>query len=209
VSSPQHFKIGGKDHFIVILADGTVQVFNRKGDRTNFFKIKNNELFRGDFYIESGMSYSATYLHYISSDGVLIKQNLRGEILRTENLLRGKDSKFVLKRVDNHDGFYIYRTDTDKIVVFDKQGRIVFEKQNGGSTNLEFQCIEVENNKVLFGFYDIEQKLFQIFDNSGSGLTQTPIESDMIPLIGFEKPKSELIIYSFVQNSVFFNSIKR
>lgn len=209
VSSPQHFKVGGKDHFIVILADGTVHVFNRKGDRINLFKIKSNELFSGDFYIESGMSYPATYLHYISSDGELVKQNLKGEILPTENLLRGKDSKFVLRRVDNHDGFYIYRTDTDKIVVFDKQGRIVFEKQNGGSTNLEFQCIEVENSKLLFGFYDIEQKLFQIFDKSGSGLTQTPIESDMMPLIGFAKPKGELVIYSFLQNSVFFNSIKR
>ncbi len=206
---PQHFKIGGKDHFIVILADGTVQILNRKGDRVNLFKTKNSEFFRGDFYIESGMSSSATYLHYISSDGAVIKQSLSGKILSAENLLRGKNSRFVLRRVDNHDGFYIYRVDTDKIVVFDKQGKIVFEKQNSGSTNLEFQCIEVGNRKMVFSFYDVEQKMVQVFDDSGNNLTQSPIESDLIPLIGFGKTKGELLLYSFSQNSVFSNSIQR
>ncbi len=206
---PQHFKIGGKDHFIIIQEDGTVQVFNRKGDRVNLFKTKSNEIFSGDFYIESGMSSPATYLHYVSSDGAVIKQSLSGNILSAENLLRGKNSKFILERVDNRDGFYIYRVDTDKIVVFDKQGKIVFEKQNNGSTNLEFKCIEVESKKMIFSFYDVEQKLVQVFDDSGNNLTRSPIESDLIPLMGFGNTIDELVLYSFSQNSVFINSIKR
>lgn len=206
---PQHFKIGGKDHFIIILTDGTIQIFNRKGDRINLFKTSSNETFSGDFCIESGMTHSDTYLHYLSSEGAVVKQNLSGNILSSENLLRGKNSKFVLRRVKNRDGFYMYRTDIDKIIVFDQQGKIVFEKQNSGSANLDFQCIEVENNKMVFGFYDAEQKLFQVFDESGFNLTKTPLESDLIPVIGFGKSKDELVVYSFSKSSVFFNPIKR
>jgi hypothetical protein len=139
----------------------------------------------------------------------MVKQSFNGDILSTENLLRGKNSKFMLRRVDNRDDFYIYRADTDKLVVFDKLGKIIFEKQNSGSTNLEFRCFEIENNKRVFSFYDQEQKLVQIFDDAGNSLTQTPIESDLIPLIGFGKQIGELVVYSFSQNSVSFNSIKR
>ncbi len=206
--SPQHFKIGGKDHFIIISIDATIQIFNRKGERISLFKTNTKEVFNRGFYIESGLSVSTTYLHYVSSDGALVKQNLKGDVLSSENLLRGINSKFLLEQVVIGDGFHIYRTDSDKIVVFNKNGDVIFERQNSGSTNLAFQSIEL-NAKLLFGFYDIEQKLFHVFDDSGNSVVQTPIESDIIPLVGFGKEKNELLICSFVENSVFFTSIKR
>lgn len=209
ILSPQHFKIAGKDHFIIVLADGTVQTFSRKGDRVSLFKTRSNGALIGDLYIESGMSSAVTYCYYISDDGVLVKQNLNGEIVSIENILRGKNSKFILKRIDNREGFFIYRIDTDKIVVFDRHGKIVFEKQNSGSTNLEFQCIEEQNNHLVFSFYDVEQKLLQVFEESGNNLIQSPLESDLMPLIGFGKTKSELIIYTTSQNLIILNSIRQ
>jgi hypothetical protein len=209
IQSPQHFKMGGKDYFIVFLADGAVQVFSRKGDIVNIFYTKDKKAFSGNFYLESGMSSSTTYLYYISKEGAVIKQNMKGEILTTNNILRSKNSEFILKRVVNSDKFYLYRVDADKIAVFSKEGTIIFEKQNSGSTNFDFQCIETVNNEVVFSFFDAEQKLVQVFDKSGNSLIQIPIESDVIPLFGFGKSKGEFGIFSFPRNSVVFNPIRR
>jgi DNA-binding beta-propeller fold protein YncE len=206
--SPEHMKVGGKDYFVVFLTDGTVHIFNRKGDRIDFFQTKDKNIFGGDYYLESGMSSSTTYLYYISNEGTVSKQNLKGEILASENLLRGKNSKFILKRARTGGKFYSFRIDVDKIAVFNKEGAIVFEKQNSGSTNVEFQCIETGRNKMLFSFFDVEQRLVQVFDESGNSLIQTPIESDIPPLFGLGKSKSEFGIYSFPRNSVIFNLIR-
>lgn len=206
--SPEHIKVGGKDYFLFFLTDGTVHVFNRKGDRVDVFQIKDKKLFTGEYYLESGMSSSKTYLYYISNEGTVSKQNLKGQILTSENLPRGKNSKFVLRRVLSGDKFFFYRVDADKITVFNKEGTIVFEKQNSGSTNLEFQCIETGNKKMIFSFFDVEQRLVQVFDESGNSLIQTPIESDIPPLFGIGKFKNEFGIYSFPRNSVIFNPIR-
>ncbi len=207
-STPEHIKIGGKDFFIVFLIDGSVQVFNRKGERAHIFYTQNKETFSGDYYLESGMLSSKSFLYYITIDGTLIKQNLDGEILSTSNLLRGRNSKFILKRIKNRDGFYISRIDTDKIVVFDKQEKIVFEMQNSGSSHVEFQCLERESKKMIFSFFDIEQKLVQIVDESGNSLTRTPIESDDEPLFVFGKSNGESGVYSFSQKSIIFNALQ-
>lgn len=207
--APEHIKIGGKDYFMVLLDDGTVHVFNRKGDQVSVFKIRNKDLFSGDYYVEPGMTISETYLNYVSSDGIATKQNFKGELLSSDNLLRGRNSRFVLKRISNREGYYIYRIDTDKIVVFDKKGQVMFEKQNSGSTNLSFQAVIRGGNKLVFASLDMEQKLVQLFDEAGKDLIQAPLESDLDPLLVFGKSNNEFSVYCFSQNSISINSIQR
>ena len=205
---PEHIKIGGKDYFMVILGDGTVQVFSRQGDKVNTFQTRNKELFSGDYYVESGMTTTETYLNYVSSEGVMVRQNLKGEIVSSENLLRGKNSKFILKRITNRDGYHIYRVDTDKLVVLDKKKQVVFEKQNSGSTNLSFQAVSRGGNKFVFTTLDVDQKLVQLFDESGNVLTRAPLESDLDPVFVSGKSNTEFGIYCFVQNAIVFNAIQ-
>jgi len=205
---PEHFKVAGKDYFIVFLADGSVNIFNRRGDRTGSFTIKSKNLISGDYFIESGMSFSETYLYYLSKDGVVTKQSLDGKVISSDNLPRGKGSSFVLKRIFNLEGYYIYRVDADKIVVFDKQSTVVLEKPNYGSTQFDFQCVNVENGKKLFSLFDGEQNLVMIMDELGNNLIQTPIESDILPLFNLGKQNSEMGVYSFPKKSVVYTLIK-
>jgi len=208
VFAPEHIKIGGRDYFIVFLKDGTAQIFNRRGDRVNSLGLGALEKFGDDYFIEPGMSVAETNLFHISKDGELVKQNLSGEDLSTENLLRGKNSKFILRRISNREGFYVYRMDADKIAVFDKQGKILFEKQNAGSVNMDFQCIASGNNRLLFAFHDLEQKLVYVYDEKGNSIIQTPLESDNTPILFLGKSDAESGIYSFPRNSVVFTSFK-
>jgi len=207
-SSPQHIKIGGKDFFVVVLSDGSVQLINRKGEQKNLFYLKEKKSLDGEFYLASGMSPETSYLYYLSADEAIVKQNLKGDILSIQNLLRGKNSVFKLKRNVNEDDFNFYRIDTDKIAVFNKTGKLLFERQNSGSTNLEFQCFNSDDNKQIFSFYDVEQKLIRVFDETGNDLFQTPIESEIMPIFGFGKSKNEFGIFSFPQNAVVFNTIR-
>ena len=138
----------------------------------------------------------------------MTKQNIKGEILTTNNLLRGRDSRFELRRVTNREEFYFCRIDTDKVVVFTRDGNILFEKQNSGSTNVEFQCVEAKNGEIVFSLFDIELRLVQVFDKSGKTLTPTPIESDKTPLFGMGKSKSDWGIFSMVNNSIVFSPIR-
>jgi len=206
VQSPQHIKIGGKDYFIIMLADGTVKLINRKGEFVNTFKTK--ELISGDYFLESGMSPSSTFISYTSKEGTMVKQNLNGEILKTDNLMRGRNSRFILKRCINSDKFFFYRVDAEKIAIFDGNGTLLIEKQNSGSMNLEFQCIETASRQIIFSFFDVEQRLVQVLDVIGNSLIQIPIESDVMPLFGLGKSKNEFGIYSFPGNSVVFNLIR-
>jgi len=206
IHSPQHIKIGGKDYFIIILSDGKVTLINRKGEFVNSFKTK--EIISGEYHLESGMTPLTTFISYTSKEGTLVKQNLKGEILKVDNLLRGKNSRFILKRCINSDKFFFYRVDADKIATFDSNGSLLFEKQNSGSTNLEFQCLETSTRQIVFSFFDVEQKLVQVLDANGKSLIQIPIESDVMPLIGSGKSKNEFGIYSFPGNSVVFNLIR-
>jgi hypothetical protein len=197
-----------EEGIILFLKDGTVQIFDRRGNRVNSLDLGNNEKFGDDYSIEPGMSMAETDLFYISKEGELVKQNLSGEDLSKENLLRGKNSKFILRRIANREGFYVYRIDADKIVVFDKQGKILFEKQNAGSVNMDFQCIASGDNRLLFAFHDLEQKLVYVFDEKGNSVIQTPLESDITPILFLGKSGVESGIYTFPRNSVVFTAFR-
>lgn len=205
---PQHIKIGGKDHFFVSLSNGVIQIFNRKGDRVSTFESKSKELWSGDYGIESGESYATTYFYYVSSTGAFVKQNLKGEIIKEEDLVRGRNSKFFLSRMVSDHGFHIYRIDTDKVVILNKDGSLMFEIPNSGSMNLKVQSSKAKNGKLVFSFFDMDQKLTQVFDESGRSLLQTPIECDRPPIFGFGKTKKEFGLFTFQQNIVVFNPIQ-
>jgi len=205
--SPRHFKLGGKDYFIVILNNGSVQIFNRRGDRVNNFKVANGAIFNGDYYIDSGLSMNESFLFYLTKDGALIKQSLNGQIRSSENLLRGKNSTFILKKVRNQDDFFIFRFEAENIAFFNRDGKLLFEKQNSGSTSLDFDCFATGNNKIRFSIIDSEQKLVQIIDETGQPLFPTPIESSVLPLIYSEKSGSKVDVYTFNENTIFINAL--
>ena len=158
--------------------------------------------------MESGTAQASTFIFYVSKDGILVKQNMKGDIMDADNLMRGKNSTFTLKRVPEGNNFFVFRTDSDKIVVFNKEGKVVSEKQNTGSIHLDFQCIETNKGKIVFSFYDTEQKFVHVFDASGKSLVNSPVDSDVPPLFGSGKSKSEMGFYSFPKNSIIFNTIR-
>jgi hypothetical protein len=130
-------------------------------------------------------------------DGVISKQSFDGKSKSQENLIKGNSSKFYLKRVIGKSDFYFFRVDTDKIAVFDKLNQLVFEKQNPGSTTLIPAAVSSSQGKLLFCFYDTEQKLSYLYDPIGNPVINRPLESTLPPVFGRNVKSKKLFIYSF------------
>lgn len=194
--SPVHYKIGNKDYFLVISKDNTIHLINRKGDFEKKFQLKISP-FTGDYFLEAGSTMGNSFIYTVTMDGVISKQSFDGKFKSQENLIKGNSSKFYLKRVIGKSDFYFFRVDTDKIAVFDKLNQLVFEKQNPGSTTLIPAAVSSSQGKLLFCFYDTEQKLSYLYDPIGNPVINRPLESTLPPVFGRNVKSKKLFIYSF------------
>jgi hypothetical protein len=64
--------------------------------------------------------------------------------------------------------------DTDKVAIFDKQQQLVIERQNPGSSQLIPSVVRLTDKTVIFCFYDLEQKLFFLYDQVGNLIGNRP-----------------------------------
>jgi hypothetical protein len=203
-SKPVHFKMGGKDYFLVFTDDNSVHIYNRKGLESETFKLK--EELVGEYYLEPGLTPEKSLLFFVTKDGLLIKQNLKGEVISSENLPRGKNSNFLMRVVDGDASFYIARMDSDKVVLFDKTGKLILELANNGSMKMDMH-ISNTGGSLVFCLFDAEQKMASVFNQSGKNLTLSPIDSDIMPLVSFDKARNERGIYYFPGRKVVYTKI--
>ncbi len=200
--TPAHYRIGGKDYFLVAAGDNSFHLFTRKGDYQKGFPIRLKN-YSGDYFLEEGSGLQNSFIYVITNDGIITKQSLDGEIKMEENLVRGMNSKFILsKAVDGKSDFYYFRIDSDKVAVFDKLNQLVFERQNPGSTSLIPSVIMKTKDKAVFGFYDGEQGMSYFFDQAGNSIIKRPLESTIPPLLGKENKTKNIFIYTFFENTI-------
>lgn len=201
-SSPKHYRIGGRDYFLIVTEDGTVHVFSRKGDYVNGFPLKTKP-FSGDYFLEMGTKLSNTFLYTVSFDGIATKRGLDAKIASQENLVKGKISKFSLVATQvGKPTFFYFRIDSDKIAVFNKQNQLVFEKQNPGSASLVPSILSLSEGRIIFCFYDSEQKFSFLYDQLGNPVINRPLESSALPIFGLDSKNKKSFIYSFFEDAV-------
>lgn len=199
--SPGHYKIGNKDYFLVISKDGAVHLINRKGDLEKKTQLKIGS-FSGDYFLETGPTMGNSFIYTISLDGVIAKQSFDGKSKSQENLVKGNNSKFYLKKVMGRSDFYFFRIDTDKIAVFNKLNQLVFERQNPGSTTLLPSVVSLPQGKSIFCFYDEEQKLSYLYDQIGNPVVNRPLESTISPVFGNNVKSKKLFIYTISEEII-------
>jgi hypothetical protein len=201
-SSPKHYRIGGKDYFLIVTEEGSVHLFNRRGDYENGFPLKLKS-FSGDYFLEIGTKLTNTFIYTISLDGVATKRALDAKIVSQENLVKGNNSKFLLVTAQTgKPGFFFFRIDSDKIAVFNKQNQLVFEKQNPGSASLVPTVLSLSEDRTIFCFYDSEQKFSFLYDQLGNSVINRPLESSTLPVFGLDNKNKKFFIYSFFEDAV-------
>ncbi|MBX2914968.1 MAG: hypothetical protein KF856_06800 [Cyclobacteriaceae bacterium] len=201
-TSPKHYRIGGKDYFLILSADGMVHVFNRRGDYEKGFPIKIDKNISGDYFFEPGNSLLASALYFVSADGKVQKVGMDGKIT-TDNLVRGNKSKFILANsVAGKSDAFFFRIDIDKVAVFNKNGELVFERQNPGSQRLKPCVVKTSEGMTYFSLFDEEQNLSYFFNTTGDGIINRPIETTLPPLFEVNQKTKQVMVYSIYQNTI-------
>ncbi len=202
INDAQHYRIGGKDYFVIFTEDGSVHFFNRRGDYETGSPIK-LKLFSGDYFIEKGTQLSNTFLYTILTEGIVTKRSLDGKIISQENLVKGNNSKYsLITTKTGKSDFFCIRIDNDKIAVFNKLNQLVFEKQNPGSSKLIILAVNLSVDRTIFCFYDDEQKFSYLYDQIGNSVLNRPLESSTVPVFGLDTKNKKFFIYSFFEDAV-------
>ena len=202
INDAQHYRIAGKDYFLIFTEDGAVHFFNRRGDYEAGSPIKLKP-FSGDYFIEKGTKLSNTFLYTILNEGIVTKRSLDGKIISQENLVKGNNSKYsLITTTKGKSDFFSIRIDNDKIAVFNKQNQLVFEKQNPGSSKLITSAVNLSTDRTVFCFYDDEQKFSYLYDQIGNSVLNRPLESSIAPVFGMDTKNKKFFIYSFFEDAV-------
>ncbi|HNS30901.1 MAG TPA: hypothetical protein PKL52_10270 [Tenuifilaceae bacterium] len=199
---PKHYRIGGRDYFVVITENGQLHVFNRRGEYEKGFPLAIDKNISGDYFLEQGTSLASSVVYFISKDGKIQKVKLDGE-QTTESLIRGDKSTFTLAvSTAGKPDFYFFRVDTDKIAVFDRKGQLVFERQNPGSLRLKPGVVKTTDGPALFAFFDEEQKLCYFYNTLGNAAINRPVEATLPPVYDVNLKSKQVTVYSVYQNTI-------
>lgn len=192
---PKHYRIGGKDYFFVILKDGTVHLFNRRGDYVSNFPVDLKIKPSGDYNLSIGSTLKDSHLIVVSKEGAVHKLSLGIQGVDKIELVRSKDCSFHLVESDDGSSFDVIRIDPISITAFNTVGEQLFSITNPGSDNLRAQIFKLPSGK-LYCFYDDNQKLTYIFDESGTGHPISPIESSLPITIQFNPESKSSFLYA-------------
>ncbi len=126
--APQHIRLGGKDYFAILQANGQLVLVNRRGQAQPGFPLNLKARTESPFLVENGTSMEQTRLVVVTSDGEILRINLRGETTERRQLNRtAGGNRFRLCAEPGNRDWMVARLDNSKIGLLDKNGKLLFE----------------------------------------------------------------------------------
>lgn len=195
-SSPEHYRIRGKDYILAIRKDGWAYLMNRRGENLKGFPLNLDARPDGDYYVEVGNSVATTYFVCVSRDGFRIKFNLEGKILSRETLVKPSfETQFSLISEHRGKSYLIRRQDAKRLTLLDESGREILFNDFIGINPVAIQYYDFGAGKVYISITDLEQDLSYIYDEKGSLLNSPPVEGNAIELrVGGQEFPREFIV---------------
>lgn len=125
---PNHIRVRGKDCFVFVRTDGTVELTNRRGEPYDGFPYKTGKRLSGDVKIIKGPSFSATTINLVTEDGLQLSIDLNG-VVKAKNQLFKPSLKSTFDLISDKLGtdFIVIRKDEGKTFVFDSKGNELFK----------------------------------------------------------------------------------
>ena len=197
-ADPFHLRVRGQDIIVALQNDGTVNAFNRRGESKPGFPVKLDGRFDSDIHIKMGINLSTTALSMVSTDGLLVEINLKGEILSAEQLYKpNQESSFNLV-VDALDKTYIIvRQDLNRLDLINSEGSEFLAKDYLNEGDLSIQYYNFSSINQLYVVTDIIQAFSYVYDASGTLVSSRPIDSQFdVSMMYYESTKTYEIFVS-------------
>lgn len=181
--SARHHRIRGKDFIVAFRKDGTVHVFNRRGEDIKGFPIHLESKPAGEYFLEHGNTVASTNFVVVTKDGIKIKFSIEGKLISREPLVKtAVDDEFGLIAERSGKSYIIYKQNARQFELLSEQGTRILLNDFVGTNRVQVQYYDFGSGNVYYVLADQTQDLAYIYDSSGSLLTPVPLEAESITL---------------------------
>ncbi len=183
---PRHFRVGDKDFILLALQSGRIELRNRKGEMQPGFPMEMGNRLVDDYLLEPGLSTNQTYIYVLTLVGEVLKINLEGEKISSQQLYRPeRETKFRFCLDQDRTSFCTVRQVPGKLTVFDQNYKSLFDWPTEHK-DWQVQYFRFGSFGKIFCLTDPVKKETFILDEGGKLLNKTALpgamKTNFIPL---------------------------
>jgi hypothetical protein len=183
LSSPNHYRVGGKDFFLAIRKDGVAYLMNRRAENSKGFPLKLDIKPEGSYFVDAGNDLSSAMVIVVSGDGSKVKFSFDGKIVSKELLVKAAvDDKFSLITDRVQKSYIIKRQNSRQLSVLNEDGKVLLNNDFIGPHRTEVQYYDFGSGRTYITITDLDDDLCYVYDGSGSLLTPLPLQASGVVL---------------------------
>lgn len=173
-----HVRVKGGDCMVALQRDGVLNVMNRRGKMYPGFPLDLKARVNEGLFRDIGNDFNSTRLITVSEEGEVIEVNLKGQIVKREQLAKPtKDSKFWLVKDALNKTFVIVRQEYSRTSILNRKGEVIMEKSIITTGDLHVQYYNFSTDNQLIAIIDPEQEFAYVYGKTGQQITFVPLES--------------------------------
>ena len=197
-----HIRVKGGDCMVALQRDGVLNVMNRRGKMYPGFPIDMKAQIKSELFVDIGNDFSSTKLVTVTDEGEVIEVNLKGKIVKREQLYKPtKESKFWLVNDPLNKTFVIVRQEYSKISILNREGETAMEKNIISSGDLLVQYYSFSTDNQIIAIIDQEQEFAYVYGNDGQQITFEPLESSQQIGLLYSTRQNEYKLYKCFYNN--------
>ena len=189
--APQHIRVRGKDCIIAVQENGRVHITNRRGVPYPGFPMDLKGPTQGPLFIEEGTDFEKTRFTAITTQGLIVKFNLTGNIIERQQLVKpSRDTNYQLCIDPLQRHYVIKRQNANRLGILNRKGEPILEKDYLSSSSLVVQYYLLGNDHTIYAVTDPVQQFTYFYNQDGVLVNASPVESsDEVALMYFETQK--------------------
>lgn len=200
ISPVQTVTIKGARHLVVLESEGQLNVVNAAGASAKGFPVNLEARFAGPVFLETNNRESEILLQTLSLTGELIKVNLKGEVVKRQQLYRpaGETQFRMLLEKTGRDWLIVQQTNQN-VSVHDKRGTRLFNIANlSPETQLDYYDFD-SDVKVIALTTGTTTALYSI---RGTPLLDRPVVSKFPVTLEYAESYRKLMLYVTTDKAV-------
>lgn len=194
---------------VALQRNGVLNVMNRRGKMYPGFPLDLKAQVNEGLFVDIGNDFNSTRLITVSEEGEVIEVNLKGEIVKREQLMKPtKESKFWLVNDALHKTFVIARQEYNKTSILNRAAEVVMEKNIISTGDLLVQYYSFSTDNQIIAIIDQEQEFAYIYGKDGQQITFVPSESSQAISLLYSSGQKEYKLYKNFGNNFTVETFK-
>lgn len=203
-AEPQHIRVAGYDVLLVLLENGYVYALNQDGDTYPGFPFSVKSPLTSGAVVKLGPDLRRTEMTVVTKYGQVVVFNLQGKVLRRDQLPRpSKRAMFALvPESSSNRSFILVRQDLGKVVVFNDDKNLVFEKHYVTSAPKIVQYYHFGGDNKVYAITETGPQKTYLYDEKGSLIGGRSLESSQPVTIYYNETTNSYTLYKVYQREL-------